>query len=187
MPSCFQPTRGGQCLLVGWGWCTRLVLLCWCELLFGEGRQMADELFLEWDVVVISMWIRKVIWGAAFQTLIFFPFVPCKGLWCYAVNPLLLLQNSVFHLHWNTPAALTNSSIWPTRGNPETFRKSSQVPTQALIWSAQGVLGSPSLEVFQSCGTEGHGQWAWRAELDLGLGILEVYSILNVTLRRTLT
>lgn len=37
------------------------------------------------------------------------------------------------------------------------------------------------------CGTEGHGQWAWRAELDLGLGILEVYSILNVTLRRTLT
>ena len=52
-----------------------------------------------------------------------------------------------------------------------------------MAQAAQGVVGLPSLEVFQN-----HGMWhlwAWWGGLGLGLGILEVFSNLyeSMTLR----
>lgn len=46
-----------------------------------------------------------------------------------------------------------------------------------------GVVESPSLEEPWRCGTEGCGQWAQRG----GLGILELFSNLNVSMLKDLT
>ena len=59
-------------------------------------------------------------------------------------------------------------------------KKSSSKEQCCIGTAAQGVVGSPSLEVSEGrCGTEGCGQWAWWGVLGLGLEIWEIFSNLN--------
>ena len=53
----------------------------------------------------------------------------------------------------------------------------------ALTQTAQGVVGSPSLDLWR-CGTEGHCQWAWWSGLGLDLVILEAFSNLSDSVTR---
>lgn len=92
--------------------------LCWYEILLSEGQQIADDLLKEWDVVVITGYKRKVIWGATFQTLIFFTFTSRRELWCYSLGACCSCGTIlVFPLRWNIPTKLTCIFFWSTRCN----------------------------------------------------------------------
>ena len=68
-------------------------------------------------------------------------------------------------------AQVESKRPWGTRSvNKKHFFSECMV----MCWhSCPGVPGSSSLEVFQSCGPEGCGQWARWCGLELNFGILE--------------
>lgn len=98
--------------------CRWILVLCWYQLLLSEGQQIAEDLLKEWDVIVISGCKSKVIWGATFQTLIFFVLISLSELWCYFVCTCCSRGTIfVFPLHWNISTKLTCFFFWSAQCN----------------------------------------------------------------------